>query len=542
MLTKQLILGSDITTIFGNIYIICESNKNFLNDLTERLKKWNKNQTIGDIAKKHFQFLYHYRSYTSNADKSLATRKKYQNNPRFTDFVNQAISKSTIHSDLDTILSKPINRVGQYSLLLKEVLKRTPKDHPDYPLVEEALALFEEMTKKVNENKRITEKREEVESIEQTIDRLPFKLSESKSRMLLKQGKVQSLNIFTSAFAQDPKKSINSIMTQSGNIKKHSAFPSLKMKKKRPLKGKKQRITKKKSKAKHELKNLRKTVIMTKFPSYLALKNTHKYDMHFRLGIDPPTAINEPEVKKTRKTTGSVKSTVKQKYIFLFNDLLLICQSKKEKEYIFEFAIPTISLFAFKTLTGEIDQSKVLHLVTYEGPFIFFVESQEERDDWFLKIEESIETIQSYYYSTADSQVKQIEYDLGKKGNVDYDTWQDLSKSRINDYPSDFVSKPQKVQKHSQTENFDKSVFNSDVPSLYRCVCYYIKSESEFVSKVKFNTFYALSKDFGEIQENLFNRLENKKNVNPKKETVRMLFTLITEANTEFLIENDFYR
>ena len=33
----------------------------------------------------------------------------------------------------------PVQRIPRYQLLLKELQKRTPEDHPDYPFIEKAL-------------------------------------------------------------------------------------------------------------------------------------------------------------------------------------------------------------------------------------------------------------------------------------------------------------------------------------------------------------------------------------------------------------------
>ncbi|XP_067881284.1 active breakpoint cluster region-related protein-like, partial [Heterodontus francisci] len=52
---------------------------------------------------------------------------------------------------LDALLYKPIDRVTRSTLVLHDLLKHTPKEHPDYPLLEDALRISHNFLSSINE-------------------------------------------------------------------------------------------------------------------------------------------------------------------------------------------------------------------------------------------------------------------------------------------------------------------------------------------------------------------------------------------------------
>lgn len=51
----------------------------------------------------------------------------------------------------------PIQRIPRYELLLKELLKNTPETHPDFALLEQALAVVHGIATTINDQKRLNE-------------------------------------------------------------------------------------------------------------------------------------------------------------------------------------------------------------------------------------------------------------------------------------------------------------------------------------------------------------------------------------------------
>jgi hypothetical protein len=58
---------------------------------------------------------------------------------------------------LDSFLIMPVQRIPRYILLLSELKKHTPSDHPDYPKITEAWTSMQEVANYVNEKKRESE-------------------------------------------------------------------------------------------------------------------------------------------------------------------------------------------------------------------------------------------------------------------------------------------------------------------------------------------------------------------------------------------------
>ncbi|KAG9352992.1 hypothetical protein JZ751_017568 [Albula glossodonta] len=78
--------------------------------------------------------------------------------------------KKTTDIPLEGYLLTPIQRICKYPLLLKELLKRTPKKHADYPAVEVALQAMKAVCSNINETKRQMEKLEALEQLQSHIE------------------------------------------------------------------------------------------------------------------------------------------------------------------------------------------------------------------------------------------------------------------------------------------------------------------------------------------------------------------------------------
>uniref|UniRef100_A0A671YJ65 Phosphatidylinositol-3,4,5-trisphosphate dependent Rac exchange factor 2 n=1 Tax=Sparus aurata TaxID=8175 RepID=A0A671YJ65_SPAAU len=71
---------------------------------------------------------------------------------------------------LEGYLVAPIQRICKYPLLLRELLKRTPKKHSDYALVQESLQVMKAVCSSINEAKRQMEKLEILEEWQSHIE------------------------------------------------------------------------------------------------------------------------------------------------------------------------------------------------------------------------------------------------------------------------------------------------------------------------------------------------------------------------------------
>ena len=63
----------------------------------------------------------------------------------------------------------PVQRVPRYVLLIKDLLKYTPEDHPDYKQLSDALAGFQKLATEINEKKRSAENQAKLQEYDDLI-------------------------------------------------------------------------------------------------------------------------------------------------------------------------------------------------------------------------------------------------------------------------------------------------------------------------------------------------------------------------------------
>jgi plasmid stabilization system protein ParE len=68
------------------------------------------------------------------------------------------------HSDLQTFLLGPIQRIPRYEMLLRDLLRKTDKEHGDHANIKAALNKIEEIMKYINDQKRNSEQIAKVEN------------------------------------------------------------------------------------------------------------------------------------------------------------------------------------------------------------------------------------------------------------------------------------------------------------------------------------------------------------------------------------------
>ncbi|XP_007423229.1 phosphatidylinositol 3,4,5-trisphosphate-dependent Rac exchanger 2 protein [Python bivittatus] len=163
-----------VKTLFSNIEDILEVHKNFLSRIEECLHpEPNSQQEVGSCFL-HFRDRFRiYDEYCSNhekAQKLLLELNKIKTVRTF--LLNCMLLGGRKNTDvpLEGYLVTPIQRICKYPLLLKELLKRTPKKHSDYSALMEALQTMKAVCSSINEAKRQMEKLEILEEWQSHIE------------------------------------------------------------------------------------------------------------------------------------------------------------------------------------------------------------------------------------------------------------------------------------------------------------------------------------------------------------------------------------
>eukprot|EP01102_Stenamoeba_stenopodia_P007015 TRINITY_DN1959_c0_g1_i1.p1 TRINITY_DN1959_c0_g1~~TRINITY_DN1959_c0_g1_i1.p1 ORF type:complete len:1028 (-),score=246.32 TRINITY_DN1959_c0_g1_i1:51-3134(-) len=169
----QLLSDQETKTLFSNLTVLVGISKELLKDLRAQLSETP--PMIGKTFLQHVEFLKVYSSYCSNQSKAYALleglcteMQPSSGSSIVTGTERTAISfRYWLHTKFGspaagqfafrTYLIKPVQRVCKYPLLLRELLKSTPEDHPDRPCIEQALTKTEVVVTSINEYSRFQE-------------------------------------------------------------------------------------------------------------------------------------------------------------------------------------------------------------------------------------------------------------------------------------------------------------------------------------------------------------------------------------------------
>ncbi|XP_061899037.1 FYVE, RhoGEF and PH domain-containing protein 6-like [Entelurus aequoreus] len=130
-----------------------ELNQALLQELQNRLALWDENDQVADIFLQKGPYLKMYSTYIREFDKNVALLdEQSKKNPAFGAVVREfEASPRCANLALKHYLLKPIQRIPQYKLLLRDYLKNLSKDSSDYKDTQAALAIVEEVAKHAND-------------------------------------------------------------------------------------------------------------------------------------------------------------------------------------------------------------------------------------------------------------------------------------------------------------------------------------------------------------------------------------------------------
>ncbi|XP_052322398.1 neuroepithelial cell-transforming gene 1 protein-like isoform X20 [Oncorhynchus keta] len=186
MLKLSIMTEEELTHIFGDLdsYIPLHegtrsSSYSYIplhEDLLDKLAKGTgPNGTVGQIGQIVVDWLpglNAYRDYCSNqlAAKALLDQKKQDR--KVQDFLQRCLeSPFSRKLDLWSFLDIPRSRLVKYPLLLREILRHTPPDHPDVPCLEKAIAIIQGVLSDINMRKGESESQYYINKLEYLDDR-----------------------------------------------------------------------------------------------------------------------------------------------------------------------------------------------------------------------------------------------------------------------------------------------------------------------------------------------------------------------------------
>uniref|UniRef100_A0A8D0KN61 Rho guanine nucleotide exchange factor 3 n=1 Tax=Salvator merianae TaxID=96440 RepID=A0A8D0KN61_SALMN len=151
MLKLSIMSEQELNQIFGTLDSLIPLHEELLRRLKEVRKPDGSTESAGHILVGWLPCLNSYDSYCSNqvAAKALLDLKKQDH--RVQDFLQRCLeSPFSRKLDLWNFLDIPRSRLVKYPLLLREILRHTPNDHPDQQHLEEAINIVQGIVAEIN--------------------------------------------------------------------------------------------------------------------------------------------------------------------------------------------------------------------------------------------------------------------------------------------------------------------------------------------------------------------------------------------------------
>jgi len=180
--------------VFLNVEKLFQLSYEILQGFFLEKQKPFEEQSYGAVFVKHAEKFEEYNKYcvlqTSSMGILASLRKE---NRAFEQFLNAAKDREeSMKQDLNGYLIKPFQRVCKYVLLLKELIKNTPPEWPDYTNCQTAMSTIDAVVRKANEIQRLVDNLSKLQEVQSMID---MDLEESRMLKFVCEGDFKELDL-----------------------------------------------------------------------------------------------------------------------------------------------------------------------------------------------------------------------------------------------------------------------------------------------------------------------------------------------------------
>ncbi|GAB5577413.1 rho guanine nucleotide exchange factor 17 isoform X1 [Prionailurus iriomotensis] len=186
-----------VDEIFDQIPELLEHHEQFLEQVRHCVQTWHAQQKVGDLlvqserrlvlgdqgrpeARHSWSLTLRFSKdvlvniYSAYIDNFLnakdAVRVAKEARPAFLKFLEQSMRENKEKQALSDLMIKPVQRIPRYELLVKDLLKHTPEDHPDHPLLLDAQRNIKQVAERINKGVRSAEEAERHARVLQEIE------------------------------------------------------------------------------------------------------------------------------------------------------------------------------------------------------------------------------------------------------------------------------------------------------------------------------------------------------------------------------------
>ncbi|XP_022061774.2 rho guanine nucleotide exchange factor 17 isoform X1 [Acanthochromis polyacanthus] len=163
-----------VDEMFYQIPEILEHHEHFLDQVSGCVNQWHDRQTVGHLLIQSFSKETLANMYSAYIDNFLnakdAVRIAKEAKPAFHKFLEQNMRENKEKQALGDLMIKPVQRIPRYELLVKDLLKHTPEDHPDHQFLLDAQRDIKRLAEKINKGRRSAEEAEREARVIQEIE------------------------------------------------------------------------------------------------------------------------------------------------------------------------------------------------------------------------------------------------------------------------------------------------------------------------------------------------------------------------------------
>ncbi|XP_054462758.1 LOW QUALITY PROTEIN: rho guanine nucleotide exchange factor 17-like [Anoplopoma fimbria] len=163
-----------VDEMFYQIPEILEHHEHFLEQVSGCVSQWHDRQTVGHFLIQSFSKETLANMYSAYIDNFLnakdAVRIAKEAKPAFHKFLEHNMRENKEKQALGDLMIKPVQRIPRYELLVKDLLKHTPEDHPDHPYLLDAQRDIKRLAERINKGRRSAEEAEREARVIQEIE------------------------------------------------------------------------------------------------------------------------------------------------------------------------------------------------------------------------------------------------------------------------------------------------------------------------------------------------------------------------------------
>lgn len=190
---RNLITNETIRTMFNHMQTFCDVHKKMLVVMEERISRWSNATELGDVfgeldgCKEIYgdyclNYEYNFNQFVQLCDEST----------HFNEWVKICEEKEELNlNSIGAYLILPVQRIPRYRLLFEQLLKLTPKSHPDHNKLQETLQTVNDIASYVNNYE--VEDRKKLQEIEANIEGATISIVQP-GRKLIKQGILKKIS------------------------------------------------------------------------------------------------------------------------------------------------------------------------------------------------------------------------------------------------------------------------------------------------------------------------------------------------------------